>query len=159
MNITDEQIAAIKSYLTDVDGYEQIQNGLGQLVSVLATARNQDKEDISNLEDLFNSLKFATGTYAGNGQQSFTINYGQSGNFVIGFVICADYPYNGGHNSAGIIFNNKIFLWISNYNVGSDVTISNNSVTVQDCRYMRNGEYRYIINESGTTMQYLVILN
>lgn len=160
LNISNEQIATIKSYLTDVSGYDQIQNGLGQLVSVLATARNQDKEDISDLEDSFNSLKFVTGTYAGNGQTSFTINYGQDGNFVIGFVICANHSYDNrdDKNSAGIILSNKIFLWNYGYCIGSNVTIGNNSVTVQNCTYYLSGNH-FLTNESGETMRYLMILN
>lgn len=51
LNISDTQIATIKSYLTDVSGYDQIQNGFGQFVSVLATARNLDKESIDNLNE------------------------------------------------------------------------------------------------------------
>lgn len=160
LNISDEQIATIKSYLTDVSGYDQIQNGLGQLISVLATARNQDKEDISDLEDSFNSLKFVTGTYTGNGQTSFTINYGQDGNFVIGFVICANHSYGNRdeNNSAGIILSNKIFLWNYGYCIGSNVTIGNNSVTVQNCAYYSSGDY-FLTNESGETTRYLMILN
>ena len=159
LNISDAQIVTIKSYLTDVSGYKQIQNGLGQLVSVLATARNQDKEDISDLEDLFNSLKFVTGTYIGNGQASFTINYGQDGNFVIGFVICANHSYNDDeNNSAGIILSNKMLLWNYGYCIGSNVTIGNNSVTVQDCTYYLSGDH-FLTNESGETVRYLMILN
>lgn len=78
LNITDEQIATIKSYLTDVDGYDNIQQGLGQLISVLATARNQDVEKIDQVEEL--AMKYYTKniSYTGNGNGSVYINY-QSG--------------------------------------------------------------------------------
>lgn len=105
LNISDEQIATIKSYLTDVSGYDQIQNGLGQLVSVLATARNQDKEKVSELQNSFNNLKFVYGSYVGNGQKGFTINYGETGNFVIGFITAPRGGYNEDYedNAGGII--------------------------------------------------------
>ena len=78
MNITDEQIAAIKTNLTDVSGYDNIQQGLGQLISVLATARNQDVEKIEQVEEL--AMKYYTKniSYTGNGNGSVNINY-QSG--------------------------------------------------------------------------------
>lgn len=79
LNISDAQIATIKSYLTDVSGYNQIQNGLGQLVSVLATARNQDKENIDNLNEQVSqkgNCNIGTLQYTGNGTQSITLNIG-----------------------------------------------------------------------------------
>ena len=78
LNITDEQIAAIKQNLTDVTGYDNIQQGLGQLISVLATARNQDVEKIEQVEEL--AMKYYTKniSYTGNGNGSVNINY-QSG--------------------------------------------------------------------------------
>ena len=78
LNITDEQIAAIKQNLTDVTGYDSIQQGLGQLISVLATARGQDIEKIGQVEEL--AMKYYTKniSYTGNGNGSVNINY-QSG--------------------------------------------------------------------------------
>lgn len=78
LNITYEQIAAIKANLTDVTGYDNIQQGLGQLISVLATARSQDVEKIEQVEEL--AMKYYTKniSYTGNGNGSVNINY-QSG--------------------------------------------------------------------------------
>lgn len=79
LNISDEQIATIKSYLTDVSGYDQIQNGLGQLASVLSTARNLDKESIDNLNEQVQqkgSCNIGTLQYTGNGTQKITLNIG-----------------------------------------------------------------------------------
>lgn len=79
LNISDEQIATIKSYLTDVSGYDQIQNGLGQLVSVLATARNQDKENIEELNSQIQqkgNCSFGTLQYTGNGGSSVRLSIG-----------------------------------------------------------------------------------
>ena len=75
LNITDEQIAAIKQNLTDVTGYDNIQQGLGKLISVLATARNQDVEKIEQVEEL--AMKYYTKniSYTGNGNGSVDINY------------------------------------------------------------------------------------
>lgn len=80
LNISDEQIATIKSYLTDVSGYDQIQNGLGQLASVLATARNSDKESIDNLNEQVQqkgNCNIGTLQYTGNGTQKITLNIGR----------------------------------------------------------------------------------
>lgn len=62
LNISDEQIATIKSKLTDVSGYDNIQNGLGQLATVLAIARAQDK---TTLNDLSNKIYFKQVKYVG----------------------------------------------------------------------------------------------
>lgn len=78
LNITDEQIAAIKQNLTDVTGYDNIQQGLGQLISVLATARNQDVEKIEQVEKLATKYYTKNISYTGNGNGSVDINY-QSG--------------------------------------------------------------------------------
>lgn len=78
LNITDEQIAAIKQNLTDVTGYDNIQQGLGQLISVLATARNQDVEKIEQVEELATKYYTKNISYTGNGNGSVDINY-QSG--------------------------------------------------------------------------------
>ena len=79
MNITDEQIASIKQNLTDVSGYDQIQNGLGQLASVLATARNSDKENIEELTSQIQqkgNCNVGTLRYTGNGGSSVRLSIG-----------------------------------------------------------------------------------
>ena len=78
LNITDEQIAAIKQNLTDVAGYDNIQQGLGQLISVLATARSQDVEKVEQVEELATKHYTKNISYTGNGNGSVDINY-QSG--------------------------------------------------------------------------------
>lgn len=160
LNISDAQIATIKSYLTDVIGYDQIQNGLGQLVSVLATARNQDKEKVSELQNSFNNLKFVYGSYVGNGQKSFTINYGETGNFVIGFITAPRGGYNEGYqdNAGGIILGGNVSLWNYGYFISSVATVNDSSVTIQDCSYYIGGDY-YMTNDSGGRSYYLMILN
>ena len=86
LNITDEQIATIKSYLTDVSGYDQIQNGLGQLVSVLATARNQDKENIEELTSQIQqkgNCSVGTLQYTGNGGSKVNLSIGRKPDMLI----------------------------------------------------------------------------
>lgn len=78
LNITDEQITAIKQNLTDVTGYENIQQGLGQLISVLATARSQDVDYVEGLNSSITSLisskpSLGSTSYVGNGQKAFSI--------------------------------------------------------------------------------------
>lgn len=160
LNISDEQIATIKSYLTDVSGYDQIQNWLGQLVSVLATARNQDKEKVSELQNSFNNLKFVYGSYVGNGQKGFTINYGETGNFVIGFITAPRGGYNEENedNAGGIILGGNVLLWNYGYCISSVATVNIGSVTIQDCSYYLSGDH-YITNDSGGRSYYLMILN
>ena len=162
LNISDEQIATIKSYLTDVSGYNQVQNGLGQLVSVLATARNQDKEKVSELQNSFNNLKFVYGSYVGNGQKGFTINYGETGNFVIGFITAPrggydQLDYSG--NAGGIILGGNVSLWDFDFFISSVATVNTGSVTIQDCSYFMSNRYHYITNDSGGRSYYLMILN
>ena len=78
LNISDEQITAIKQNLTDVTGYENIQQGLGQLISVLATARSQDVDYMEGLNSSITSLisskpSLGSTSYVGNGQKAFSI--------------------------------------------------------------------------------------
>lgn len=84
LNISDEQIATIKSKLTDVSGYDNIQNGLGQLATVLAIARAQDK---TTLNDLSNKIYFKQVKYVGNGLDDVYLNYDTDKQFV--GMICA----------------------------------------------------------------------
>ena len=62
----------------NMTGYDNIQQGLGQLISVLATARSQDVEKIEQAEEL--AMKYYTKniSYTGNGNGSVNIDY-QSG--------------------------------------------------------------------------------
>lgn len=79
LNISDEQIVTIKSYLTDISGYDQIQNGLGQLASVLATARNQDKENVEELNGKIQqkgNCNIGTLQYTGNDGSSVRLSIG-----------------------------------------------------------------------------------
>lgn len=80
LNISDEQIATIKSKLTDVGGYDNIQNGIGQLVTVLATAREQDK---TTLDDLINNeVQIKQLQYVGSGQNGFYISCDEGKQFL-----------------------------------------------------------------------------
>ena len=78
LNITDEQITAIKQNLTDVTGYENIQQGLGQLIGVLSTARSQDVDYVEGLNSSITSLisskpSLGSTSYVGNDQKVFSI--------------------------------------------------------------------------------------
>lgn len=76
--------------MTDVSGYDNIQNGLGQLASVLATARNLDKESIDNLNEQIQqkgNCNIGTLQYTGNGTQSITLNIGMKPDIL--FIINA----------------------------------------------------------------------
>ena len=78
LNITDEQIAAIKQNLTDVTGYDSIQQGLGQLISVLATARSKDVDYMEGVNSSVTSIisskpSFDSTSYVGNDQKVFSI--------------------------------------------------------------------------------------
>ena len=83
LNITDEQIAAIKQNLTDVTGYDNIQQGLGQLINVLATARSQDVDYMEGVNSSVTSLisakpSLGSTSYVGNGQKTFSITMDSS---------------------------------------------------------------------------------
>ena len=98
LNISDAQIATIKSKLTDVSGYNQIQNGLGQLISVLATARSQDKKSVKqNVETLHQQISakgncnIKTLKYTGNDQRYLAISgLEQDPKFMVIFA----YPFD-----------------------------------------------------------------
>lgn len=90
LNISDEQITVIKQNLTDVTGYDNIQQGLGKLISVLATARSQDVESvdskIQNVEDVANEKRncsYELFNYAGNGNDTFTLTFNNNPQFVL----------------------------------------------------------------------------
>lgn len=92
LNITDEQIAAIKQNLTDVTGYDNIQQGLVQLISVLATARSKDVDYMEGLNQSMTSLissktSIGTTSYVGNDQKTFVITMHNS---VKCFFLTAD---------------------------------------------------------------------
>lgn len=99
LNISDEQIATIKSYLADVIGYNQVQNGLGQLISVLATARSQDKKSVKqNVETLHQQISakgncnIKTLKYTGNDQRYLAISgFEQDPKFMVIFASLFDY--------------------------------------------------------------------
>lgn len=83
LNITDEQIAAIKTNLTDVTGYDNIQQGLGKLISVLATARSKDVDYMEGVNSSVTSLisakpSLGSTSYVGNDQKVFSITMDSS---------------------------------------------------------------------------------
>ena len=127
---------------------------------MLVTARNQDKEKVSELQNSFNNLKFVYGSYVGNGQKGFTINYGKTGNFVIGFIIAPRGGYRDDYqsNAGGIILGGNVLLWDYVYCISSVATVNSDSVTIQDCSYYLRGDH-YMTNDSGGRSYYLMILN
>ena len=164
LNITDEQIAAIKQNLTDVTGYDNIQQGLGQLISVLATARSQDIESVN---EKISKLKVVTGSYTGNGTLNLTINYGESGQLRL-LIIIQNNNVHTTHalNSYGIIIENHCnatsyvsgdsvtYEFIQVYNVTGGTS---GNVQVNVTGYMMYN-YQYPINEASTSYTYFAVI-
>lgn len=164
LNITDEQIAAIKQNLTDVTGYDNIQQGLGQLISVLATARSQDVEYVN---EKTSKLKIITGSYTGNGTSNLTINYGEAGQ--LRFLAVVQNNPNSNHqqfNSCGYIVGN----WCATISVVIQVQPddgylkiyqvsggTNGSVSVNIIPYIMYDQ-RYPINSASTSYTYFAVI-
>lgn len=164
LNITDEQIASIKQNLTDVTGYDNIQQGLGQLISVLATARSQDVESVN---EKTSKLKIATGSYTGNGTSNLTINYGETGQ--LRFLAIIQTTPNSNYqqfNSCGYIVGNccatiNVVVQVEPddncmriYQVSGG---ANGSVSVNIVPYMMFDQ-RYPINSASTSYTYFALI-
>ena len=164
LNITDEQIAAIKQNLTDVTGYDNIQQGLGQLISVLATARSQDVESVN---EKTSKLKIVTGSYTGNGTSNLTINYGEPGHLRCLIVIQnSSAPATYKLNSCGIIIENhcdaiNVVYGVTNYDTMIQIYNvtggTSGNVQVDVVGYM-NYNMQYPINEASTSYTYFALV-
>ena len=142
LNITDEQITAIKQNLTDVAGYDNIQQGLGQLISVLATARSQDVESvdekIQNVENVANekgNCSYELFDYVGNGSDTFTLTFNHNPQFALITNKNRNSPQSG-------IISTKIGMFFSS---SSNVIAYNMSVTASE------GTYKLKFEKNGGT--------
>ena len=128
LNISDEQITTIKSNLTDVTGYDNIQQALGQLISVLATARSQDVEYVEELNSSTISLisskpSLGSTSYVGNGQKEFSITMDSSTDL---FFIFSNSYVGLCDRHHGIVLNGRYASYLLVENIsGNRFTISN----------------------------------